>query len=166
MRFYTLLLLIVCSFTACQKNQPKENNSTTPTVAVASLLFEEEGKLKFFGSDTTKVLKEIKIELADSPEEQEQGMMFRKEMPADTGMLFTFPDEAPRSFWMANTYLSLDIIYVNASKEIVSIARNAPPLSTESIPSEKPAKYVIEVPAGYTDTNGIIEGQKVNFSLR
>lgn len=163
--FYLSILALSFANTACQKN-PEPSPSPQTQTEDESLQFEKEGTLRFYGKDGTKVIKTIQIELSDTPEEQEQGLMFRKTMPADTGMLFTFPNEEPRSFWMANTYLSLDIIYVNAKKEIVSIAKNATPLSEKSLPSEAPAQYVIEVPAGYTDTYSIEAGQKVDFQLK
>jgi uncharacterized protein len=161
MRF---LLLFTLVFLACQKQPNPPQPPAASTEEDASLKFENEGSLSFL-DEKQNPIKTIKIELSDTPQEQEQGMMFRKEMPADTGMLFAFPNEEPRSFWMANTYLSLDIIYANAAKEIVSIAKNAQPLSPESLPSEQPAQYVVEVPAGYTDLHGITPGQSISFTL-
>ncbi len=79
------------------------------------------------------------------------------------GMLFVFEDATPRSFWMKNTYISLDIIYVDADKKIVSIQKSAVPLSEESLPSYKDAMYVVEVNAGFTDKYNIKEGDQISF---
>jgi uncharacterized membrane protein (UPF0127 family) len=84
-------------------------------------------------------------------------------MPESAGMLFIFPQEEVRSFWMKNTYIPLDIIFVDASREIVTIQSNTQPLSTEPVPSYKPAKYVIEVNAGFTSKHNIKEGDRVEF---
>ena len=93
-----------------------------------------------------------------------QGLMYRQNLPENAGMLFIFTNEEPRSFWMKNTYISLDIIYINSKKEIVSIQKYTQPRSTYSIPSEKPAMYVLEVNAGFTDKYGIHPGDKIDFS--
>ena len=81
-------------------------------------------------------------------------------------MLFIFPNEEYRSFWMANTPLSLDIIFVNSAREIVTIQRDAVPFSEESVPSTKPATYVVEVNAGYADRHGLAEGDRVQWSRK
>ena len=70
------------------------------------------------------------------------------------------------SFWMANTPLPLDIIYVNAAREVVTIQRNTVPYSEESVPSTRPATYVVEVNAGYADRHGIAEGDRVQWSRK
>jgi uncharacterized membrane protein (UPF0127 family) len=91
------------------------------------------------------------VEIADSREEQALGLMFRDELPEDQGMLFIFPDEAPRSFWMKNTRIPLDIIYFNGDLKLVSVAKNARPCRVQQCPgypSEGPARYVLELIAG------------------
>jgi uncharacterized membrane protein (UPF0127 family) len=80
-------------------------------------------------------------------------------------MIFLFENNRPRSFWMANTPLSLDILFVNSDLEIVRIHRNTTPFSQESIESERPAKYVVEVNAGYTLRHDITEGHRIDFNL-
>ena len=76
------------------------------------------------------------------------------------------PQEKPQSFWMLNTYISLDIIFVNSDMEIVAIQANAQPHSTKRLPSLKPARYVVEVVAGFCAGHGIREGDKIQFDLR
>ncbi|MBE0644685.1 MAG: DUF192 domain-containing protein [Bacteroidetes bacterium] len=108
----------------------------------------------------------INIEIADEEASRTQGLMGRQHMAEDQGMLFVFPDEDYRSFWMANTPLPLDIIYVNKSNTIVTIQRNTVPYSEESVPSTAPATYVIEVNAGFSDRHGIMEGDKVRWQRK
>ena len=107
----------------------------------------------------------IEIEVADEEAERMRGLMDRISMPENAGMLFIFEEEEQRSFWMKNTYLSLDIIFINSKKEIVSIQTYTTPKTTTGIPSELPAKYVLEVNAGFTDKYGISAGDKIDFNL-
>jgi uncharacterized membrane protein (UPF0127 family) len=93
-----------------------------------------------------------------------RGLMDRFSLPDQAGMLFIFDNDEPRSFWMKNTYISLDIIFINSNKEIVSIQKYTQPRTTSSIPSDKPAMYVLEVNAGYCDKFDIKPGDKVEFS--
>lgn len=105
----------------------------------------------------------IEVAIADDDRERSQGLMDVRSLPTSKGMLFIFEGEEPRSFWMANTPLPLDIIFVNADGEIVRIHHNAKPFSQENYVSGKPAKYVIEVNAGYTILHDIQEGMKVGI---
>lgn len=101
------------------------------------------------------------VEIADTDEERARGLMFRESMAADRGMLFKFPDERERSFWMRNTYISLDIVYIDANGRVVSIARNTVPFSEASIPSYGPARAVLEVNAGTADRLGWRAGDRI-----
>lgn len=103
------------------------------------------------------------VELALTPRQRAQGLMFRKEMAADAGMLFLFEREAPRSFWMKNTYLPLDILFLDASGRIVSIARDTTPLSEAPIPSELPAAAVLELNAGTAALLGLSPGDRIVY---
>lgn len=124
--------------------------------------FRKDGELTFADPNNNK-LKTISIEIADSPGEQEQGLMYRHSMPDSCGMLFIFDETKPQSFWMKNTIIPLDIIYIGEDRKIVTIAKNAVPYSEKSIPSVKPARYVVEVNAGFTDTYNIKEGSTIVF---
>ena len=86
-------------------------------------------------------------------------------MDDSKGMFFIFPNEEPQSFWMRNTYISLDILYVDEQGEIVSIASNTPVQSLDPIPSGKPAKYVVEVNAGYCARHGIEVGDQIEWNV-
>lgn len=106
----------------------------------------------------------IEIEIADTDSSRMRGMMQRESIPDDWGMLFIFPNEQERGFWMANTPKALDLMFIDAESTIVNVARYVQPMSAETIPSEGPAKYVLEVEAGYTESIGIVEGDRVNWS--
>ncbi len=99
------------------------------------------------GSNSPK----IKVEKALTKNDRSFGLMFRKKMPQDHGMLFVFPTEEIKGFWMKNTYIPLDIIYISSNKKVVSIVKNAIPLTAVSRRSLAPAKYVVEVNAGLSD---------------
>ena len=109
--------------------------------------------------------KTISVEIADNTAERTKGLMNREELAPDTGMLFIFDNEQERSFWMKNTLIPLDMIFVNSEMKIVKI-RTAEPCETEKCElykSVEPAKYVIEANAGYCALNEIKEGQTVTF---
>ncbi len=106
---------------------------------------------------------QVAVEIANTEEKRQFGLMYRTELPEMQGMLFLFPREGPLSFWMKNTPRSLDIIYINAALTIVSIARNTTPFSEENLPSGKPAQYVLEVNGGFCQRHGISVGDRIEF---
>lgn len=127
--------------------------------------FQKEGTLTFLRAEDNELIKSIDIEVAQDELEIQRGLMYRRSMEPDQGMLFMMPVEEPQAFWMLNTYLSLDIIFINSNKEIVKIQPNTQPRSLKSIPSQRPALYVVEVLAGFCADNGIEEGDLINFEL-
>ena len=102
----------------------------------------------------------VHAELAANEGQRSLGLMFRRELGETEGMLFLFPTERPQQFWMKNTYIELDIIYLDHSFNVVSIAKRATPLTESPRPSEKPAQYVLEVRGGTSDKWGIVPGSK------
>jgi len=112
--------------------------------------------------------KRFSVEIADTREKQALGLMFRDSMPADQGMLFIFPVEAPRSFWMKNTRISLDIMYFDEDFKLVSISADTPPCRVSrcpSYPSAAPAKYVLELNAGMASELGVGLGDRLIVDL-
>ncbi|TFH23732.1 MAG: DUF192 domain-containing protein [Myxococcales bacterium] len=105
----------------------------------------------------------VEVELALTREDQARGLMYRESMPENHGMLFVFADNQDRSFWMKNTPLPLDIIYIGEDARIVSIAQNTTPYSTRAIPSRAPARYVLEVNGGFCRRRGIKVGSEVDL---
>lgn len=105
----------------------------------------------------------VRVEVADTDETRQLGLMYRNELPASAGMLFVFPGERPRSFWMKNTPLPLDIVYIGADLRIVHIAERTTPYSTAPLPSLRPAKFVLEVNAGFCAEREIRVGDRVEL---
>ena len=169
--FIGVLVLIIGYFaftTFIKKEDVTENRNVVidPKERIKNVKeppFMKEGELEFIKSDKKTEIKKIDLELAENDDERMQGMMYRKTMDDGKGMLFIFEQEEPQSFWMKNTIMPLDIIYVNSRKEIVKIFKNTTPFSEKSLPSEKPAIYVVEVRGGFTDRYGIKEGDMINF---
>lgn len=120
--------------------------------------------------DGNRTLAELQLETADTPEERAEGLMGRRSLENGTGMLFIWEDSANRSFWMKNTYIPLDMIFVTAEKTVRTIkeANPEPNVSDEELKiytSEGPARYVIETRQNFTDEKGIEEGNTVSFNL-
>lgn len=105
------------------------------------------------------------VEIADSPAEHERGLMNRTSLPQDAGMLFVFSDNARRYFWMENTLIPLDMIFISGDLTIVDIHENATPLSKNIIASSGPCKYVLEVNGGVCAADGIDIGDHVTLDL-
>jgi uncharacterized protein len=140
---------------------PVKNNQHTETVFEPK--FTKEGELFFINQSDTSKRRKIDIEIADNETDREKGLMFRRSMADTQGMLFIFEDSQPRSFWMRNTYIPLDIVFVNWNLDIITIQKNAVPFSEASVPSNGNAKYVVEVNAGYADSYGLRPGDKIRF---
>jgi len=103
------------------------------------------------------------VELAISPEERSEGLMFRREMAPNAGMLFLYPQDQAVTFWMKNTYLPLDMIFIAADGKITQIVKGARPLSEDLIPSSGYVRGVLEVNAGIADQFGIQPGDHIDF---
>jgi hypothetical protein len=153
-----------------KSNKPVETSNTTSTNTSSSdnvspgaePQFVKQGELRFLSADKKEITK-IDIEIADKEETRTQGLMFRKSMRDDVGMLFLMPKEEMQNFWMRNTYISLDIIFIDKDKKIVTIQKNTNTLSDKEVPSSKPAFYVLEVNAGYSDAYKLKEGDYIDF---
>jgi hypothetical protein len=101
------------------------------------------------------------VEMATNDAERERGLMYRRFMPADRGMLFDFKREEPVMFWMKNTYIPLDMIFISRAGIVVSIAADAEPLSERTIPSGGPCYGVLELNGGVAARIGLKPGDKV-----
>lgn len=169
--FYIAALLMVILIMAVIFNPDRaikrmtQNQRNSPASASSEPEFIKQGELTFFKADSTVIVK-IDIEIADDDARRERGMMYRRQMELNRGMLFIFEDEDLRSFWMKNTYLPLDILYISAQKKIVRIHENVATLNERSIPSDFPAKYVLEVNAGFCSLYNILDGDEVTFVRR
>lgn len=121
------------------------------------------GKLEFIDESASKI-SSIDIAIADDDMTRSQGLMDVRELKPDGGMLFIFEDETRQSFWMANTPLPLDLIFVDMDKKIVHIHQNATPFSQSGIDSVHPAMYVVEVNAGYAMKHDLKIGHSISYT--
>lgn len=132
--------------------------------ASASIPFDIEGTLSFVrGSDT---LRTIDIEIADTDSARGRGLMQRDEIPDDTGMLFIFPSAEEQAFYMANTPRSLDIQFYAADSTLLNIAENTTPYSLDNVFSDGPTQFVVEVPAGYSQRLGLVQGDQITWTRK
>ncbi|WP_298520592.1 DUF192 domain-containing protein [uncultured Kordia sp.] len=141
------LIILLCIATALVSCGESNNNAKVQTADIA---FTKEGELtlaKVSGEDIVT----LDIEFAETDYEIQTGLMYRKSMKENQAMLFIFPYSRPQSFYMKNTYIPLDIIYLDENKKIVSFQENAEPLNEAGLPSEVPAMYVLEVNAGLAE---------------
>lgn len=105
----------------------------------------------------------FRVELARSPQEQAKGLMFRTEMGPDEGMIFPYDPPRVLSFWMKNTVLSLDLVFIGPDHKVINIAANAVPYSEESILSDAPAIATLELNAGRAAALNIVPGATVDW---
>ncbi|HTN63895.1 MAG TPA: DUF192 domain-containing protein [Devosia sp.] len=98
------------------------------------------------------------VQLVDTPEGRSKGLMFVQDLADDAGMLFDFKEERPVSFWMQNTYIPLDMVFVGADGVVKTVHANARPLDTTSIPSGAPVQFVLEIPGGVAAKIGLEAG--------
>lgn len=154
-RFYLLApFVLVMALSAC-KNDTKSIKQTEVT-------FKKEGELTIYkATDSTTIT--LDIEIADTEYDRETGLMYRSSMGNKQGMLFVFNNEQPRYFYMKNTQIPLDIIYIGADRKIVSFQKNTKPFDESSLPSNKPAQYVLEVNAGLVDSWNVRVGDSITF---
>lgn len=138
------------------------NNSKTDTLK-REITFKKEGTLQLVKKDLDSIIKTLDIEIADDEYQTQTGLMYRDSMKDSQGMLFIFPEEKPRSFYMKNTRIPLDIIYLSADSSIVSFQKNAKPFDETSLPSNADAKFVLEVNAGLANTWNLEVGDMIGL---
>lgn len=107
----------------------------------------------------------FQVEVMRTPDQRAKGLMFRRFMPADRGMLFDFERSEPVAMWMQNTYISLDMVFIRADGTVARVAEQTEPLSTRTIPSGEPVLSVLEVNGGIAAKIGLKAGDKVEHSL-
>lgn len=152
------LLFLVPLFLASCKSETKT------AIKTETVSFKKEGELQIIKLATDSTSVNFDIEIAETEYETQTGLMYRPSMKAKRAMLFIFPDVRMRSFYMKNTQFSLDIIYIDGNQKIVSIQKEAEAYNENSLPSEAPAKYVLEINAGLSDSHGFKAGDSISFS--
>ena len=163
-------LFIVFSGLACEKMQPNEyddsqnaeqsENQDTAGDINTSEIPNPENMIT-----VTIAEKPFTAEVATSEAERAKGLMGRENLPDNYGMWFVFPKTGQEQFWMKDTYIPLDLIYVDENMKVVYIIKNAVPESVTLLTSSAPFKYVLEVNAGETDELGIKAGDQVSTSV-
>jgi hypothetical protein len=174
-KYLSFLFIVTLAIASCGSDTPPDSKKQPPAPApnaakdmaaapgestVPEPPFVKEGELALLDPASKKVLLKLDIEIAEVPAERQQGLMYRKTMSDKQGMLFLFEYPEEQSFWMHNTYIPLDIIYLNEKLEIVSIQKNAQPQNDKPLPSGKPAQYVLEINGGLSDKLGLKPGVK------
>lgn len=149
----------ILTFYNCKDAGNSESQSLTQEIT-----FTKEGELQLLKAENDSIIASLDIEIADDEYQTETGLMYRHSMAENQGMLFVFKVMQTRSFYMKNTKIPLDIIYLDSEKKIVSIQKNAKPFDQTSLPSEGASQYVLEVNAGLSDKWKLEKGDKINFT--
>lgn len=156
--FLSLLLTGILATGCKDKAQPEQQSISEPVI------FKKEAEGYLTKASSGDTIKHLQLEIADDDYQRETGLMYRESMEEDQGMLFIFENEEPRGFYMKNTNIPLDLIFLDSKNKIVSISKNAKPKSMETIPSEVPAQYVLEVNAGLADEWNLSIGDSLILS--
>ncbi len=138
------------------------NSGQEQQAATSGNMFTKQGEISFVGPDSAFKTR-IDVEIADTEYKRDLGLMYRDKMEENQGMLFIFPQEDNLSFWMKNTILPLDMMFVDKNYKILNIHKNTKPYSLQSYSSIAPAQYVVEVNAGFTDAHNIEPGDQIRW---
>ncbi|MEM5793433.1 MAG: DUF192 domain-containing protein [Candidatus Aenigmatarchaeota archaeon] len=134
-------------------------------ILISGCIERREGEKIYILTKMGKV--KVMVETAKTPKEHERGLMFRENLEENSGMLFIFPREERKSFWMKNTLIPLDMIFIYSNGTINEIKQNVQPCKEDpcpTYPSKHPSKYVLEVNGGFCERKGIKVGDFVDFS--
>lgn len=146
-----LAFLSSCTVSEAQTGLgPASKHAAAQTLPVSPLVIESGGRRLTFH-----------VELASTPEHRRTGLMFQLSMPADHGMLFDFEKPNPVAMWMKNTYIPLDIIFIDSAGLVVHIAKNTEPHSLDTISSGRPVRAVLEINGGLSDRLGFKVGDRI-----
>lgn len=151
-RFVILLLLLLSTAGEGRAQSPSAGKTTLPTGQVTV-------------ETASGVVARFDVEIVRTPEERSRGLMFRHRLEHNKGMLFIYEREQVLSMWMKNTFIPLDMLFIDAGGVVVSIRENAKPQSLDIISSELPAMAVLEVPAGTAKRLAIRAGDRVHYRL-
>jgi uncharacterized membrane protein (UPF0127 family) len=153
LRLALLAVTVFLMLGACSSDEPDPEETS----------FQTEGRLAFLqpNGDT---LRTIDIEIADTNEERQRGLMHRRSLGYDRGMLFIFDEVDDGGMWMRNTPLPLDIVFVAPDSQVINIARRTTPFSDETIEPAAPRKFVVEVRAGFADRFGLTDSTRIRWT--
>lgn len=160
-RMKILKIFIVLFITGIISNSCKEEPKNV--IKTEPVTFTKEGQLSIIKQKADTLITQLDIEFAQSEYETQTGLMYRKSMEEDQGMLFIFAEERMHSFYMKNTEFPLDIIYIKADSTIASFQENAQPYNEEGLSSQVPIQYVLEVNAGLAEKWLLEVGDKIEY---
>ena len=140
-------------------------DDTKRVIKTETVTFTKEGVLTIYKAQSDSVLVRMDIEIAETDYETETGLMYRKSMDENQGMLFVFPDIRQHFFHMKNTEFGLDIIFLDENLKIASFQENAKPYDDKLLPSQVPVKYALEINAGLSEKWLLEVGDKVEFNI-
>ncbi len=152
-------IILICTTSLCLSSCKEENK----TIKQVEVIFTKEGELTLYKGINDTIITKLDIEIAKTDQEVQTGLMYRKSMKTNQGMLFVFPQIRERSFYMKNTRIPLDLIFLDNSKTIVSFQENAKPFNEASLPSNSPAQFVLEVNAGFAEKWLLEVGDKMDY---
>jgi Uncharacterized conserved protein len=163
--FVLALLIVTVGLAVYFLLKPAGSKEAVPQQTEApDIPFTKQGELLFIGQAASDTLAKIDIEVADNNQKRARGLMYRTSIPEKAGMLFIHDREQIQSFWMKNTYIPLDMLFINSAKEIVTIHPNTSPMKEWNYASTEPALYVVEVNAGFCARYNIKIGDKIYFT--
>lgn len=160
------IILILNPFSTPVAESENNENTASEITAENSAPVDENNEPSFVIIQTKTGEVKVSVDVADAFEEHSKGLMFRESLPEDSGMLFIFQDESQKTFWMKNTLIPLDIIFIDSDFQIINIEQ-AVPCEADMCPyykSEGEAKYVLEVNEGFAERNGVGAGNSVSIS--
>jgi uncharacterized membrane protein (UPF0127 family) len=158
-----LLFLVVAALCACSGASSSPGEPRSPATTVASSVAEAPREQPAVVIRAGSAEHRFRVELATTPQERARGLMFREHLDDDAGMLFLFDQMEVQSFWMKNTKIPLDMIFLDEEGVIVGIVENAEPLTLTSRSVGRPSRYVLEVNGGTSRRLGIEAGQRALF---
>lgn len=157
----SIFILMICStltIWSCKEPPPKQ------TIETPSISFSKEGELTIYQSETKLVLAQLDIEIAETEYETSTGLMYRKNLDDKQAMFFIFDYVGMHSFYMKNTEIALDIIFIDDEQRVASFKDNAQPLDESGISSRFPIQYVLEVNAGLREKWGLAVGDSIAYT--
>ncbi len=175
MKTSTLILLVILVLvTGCLGNggsapeeslSPPEDNATTDATANTTVEAPEpytDAVVSFVVDGEERGV--LAVEVAETPSERARGLMGRESLPDDTGMLFVYEEADDRSFWMLNTKVPLDMVFVDGDRRVVNVEHASPGFQGERYRSDGPARFVVEAERGYANETGISAGDELVIS--
>lgn len=157
LKLYSLVLIAMAFLLGSCKETPKSAIKTEP------ITFTKEGELSIYKAQSDSLIVSYNIEIAESDYETQTGLMYREYMEPDQGMFFIFPDILYHSFYMKNTKIPLDLIFIDEELRIASYKENAQPLDETGMSSEVPVQYVLELNAGQRQKYALEIGDRIEF---